>query len=319
VHSKADGVRIGLKNREATMKTRLAFIIINYLGFFATSMWAQDLGPHFRKIKEGIYVQSAREVNSNVGIILTKEGVVIIDTGQTPIDSREVQEAVKKLTNLPVRLVLNTEVHPDHTTGNFVFSPPAIVVNHQGASDAMRKAADPNRASTLSSQSPEMRQAVEGYRLVTPHIEYQNKTTLYLGERTFELLHLKNVHSEADTAVWLPNERILFAASVAIPESINNIRPFVAIPDMLAAIRMLKSLNPEVVVPGHGSFGTTKIFDDSERYYGLLIERVGALAREGKSLDQIKQELRMPEYKDWSYQERMPTNIEAAYRAVKGR
>ena len=88
---------------------------------------------------------------------------------------------------------------------------------------------------------------------------------------------------------------------------------------MLAAIRMLKSLNPEVVVPGHGSFGTTKIFDDSERYYGLLIERVGALAREGKSLDQIKQELRMPEYKDWSYQERMPTNIEAAYRAVKGR
>jgi len=45
------------------MKTRLAFIIINYLGFFATSMWAQDLGPHFRKIKEGIYVQSAREVN----------------------------------------------------------------------------------------------------------------------------------------------------------------------------------------------------------------------------------------------------------------
>src|SRR3989442_8554316 len=293
-------------------------VLITSLTLVVSSMWAQDLGPHFRKIKEGIYVQSAREVNSNVGIILTKEGVVIIDTGQTPIDSREAQEAVKKLTALPVRLVINTEVHPDHTTGNFVFSPPAIVINHKGASEAMRPAADPNRASTLSSQSPEMRQAVEGYRLVTPHIEYQNKTTLYLGERTFELLHLKNVHSEADTAVWLPNERILFAASVAIPESINNIRPFVAIPDMLTTIKMLKSLNPEVVVPGHGSFGTTKNFDDSERYYGLLLERVGAMVRAGKSLDQIKQELRMPEYKDWSYQERMPTNIEAAYRAVKG-
>src|SRR2546422_2489068 len=293
-------------------------VLIASLTLVVSSMWAQDLGPHFRKIKEGIYVQSAREVNSNVGIILTKEGVVIIDTGQTPIDSREAQEAVKKLTALPVRLVINTEVHPDHTTGNFVFSPPAIVINHQGASEAMRKAADPNRASTLSSQSPEMRAAVEGYRLVTPNVEYQNKTTLYVGERTFELMHLKNVHSEADTAVWLPNERVLFAASVAIPNSINNIRPFVAIPDMLAAIKMLKSLNPEIVVPGHGSFGTTKIFEDSERYYGLLVERVGALAREGKSLDQIKQELRMPEYKDWSYQERMPTNIEAAYRAVKG-
>ena len=303
------------------MKLRRSFIsvVVAYLTVFASSAWAQDLGPHFRKIKEGIYVQSAREANSNSIIILTEEGVVLIDTGQTPIDSREVMEAVRKLTPLPVRLLINTEVHPDHTTGNFVFSPPALVINHAGASEAMRKAYDPERAGALAKQSAEMRDAVQGYRLVTPHIEYHDKATLRVGERTFELLHLKNVHSEADTAVWLPTERVLFAASVAIPNSINNIRPFVAIPDMLAAIKMMKSLNPEIVVPGHGSFGTTKIFDDSQRYYELLLERVGIMVREGKSLDQIKRELRMPEYGDWSYQERMPTNIEAAYRAVNGK
>jgi cyclase len=293
-------------------------VVVALLAVVASSARAQDLGPHFRKIKEGIYVQSAREVNSTSSIILTQEGVVIVDTGQTPIDSREVMEAVRKLTPLPVRLVINTEVHPDHTTGNFVFSPPALVINHEGASEAMRKAYDPERASTLAKESADMRDAVQGYRLVTPHIEYHDKTTVHVGERTFELLHFKNVHSEADTAVWLPNERVLFAASVAIPNSINNLRPFVSIPDMLAAIKTMKSLNPEVVVPGHGSFGTTKIFDDSQRYYELLVERVGSLVREGKSLDQIKRELRMPEYAGWSYQERMPTNIEAAYRAVNG-
>jgi len=300
------------------LRASVLAVFVSSLAMLASSLSAQDLGPHFRKIKEGIYVQSAREVNSNSGIVLTTEGVVIIDTGQNPTDSQEVREAIKKLTPLPVRLVINTEVHPDHSTGNFVFSPPALVVNHDGASDAMRKAYDPERANTLSKQSPEMREAVQGYRLVTPHIEYRDRATLHVGERTFQLLYLKNAHSEADTAVWLPNERVLFAASVAIPNSINNIRPFVAIPDMLAALKMLKSLNPEVVVPGHGSFGTTKIFDDSERYYGLLLERVGAMVRAGKSLDQIKQELRMPEYAEWAYQERMPTNIEAAYRAVKG-
>jgi cyclase len=293
--------------------------VVALLAVFASSAWAQDLGPHFRKIREGIYVQSAREVNSTSSIVLTEEGVVIVDTGQTPVDSREVMEAVRKLTNLPIRVVINTEVHPDHTTGNFVFSPPALVINHEGASEAMRKAYDPERASALAKESAEMRDAVQGYRLVTPHIEYHDKAILQVGERTFELLHFKNVHSEADTAVWLPKERVLFAASVAIPNSINNIRPFVSIPEMLAAIRTMKSLNPEVVVPGHGSFGTTKIFDDSQRYYELLLERVGSMVREGKSLDQIKRELRMPEYADWSYQERMPTNIEAAYRAVNGR
>ena len=302
------------------MKRRPSFIsaAVALLAVLASSAWAQDLGPNFRKIKDGIYVQSAREVNSNGGIILTREGVVLVDTGHNPTDSREVLEAVKKLTPLPIRFVINTEVHPDHTTGNFVFSPPAVVINHAGASDAMQKADNPNRFNNPT-LAPEIRAAAQGYRLMTPQIEYYEKTTLRLGERTFELLRLKNAHSEADTAVWLPGERVLFAASVAIPNSINNVRPFVTIPDILAATKMMKSLNPEVVIPGHGSFGTTKIFDDSERYYGLLVERVGAMVREGKSLDQIKQQLRMPEYEGWSYQERMPSNIEAAYRAVSKR
>ena len=277
---------------------------------------AQDLGPNFRKIKEGIYVQSAGEVNSTVGIVLTSEGVVVIDTGQTLVDSRQVAEAVRKLTNLPVRFVINTEVHPDHTTGNFLFAPPAVVINHAGASDAMRKADNPNR---FANAAPAIRAAADGYRLVPPHVEYQEKMTLRVGERTFELIRLRNAHSEADTAVWLPQERVLFAASVAIPNSLNNIRAFVTIPDILAATKMLRSLNPEVVVPGHGPVGTTQIFDDSERYYTLLVERVGAMVREGKSREQIEKELSMPEYLGWAYQDRMPSNIDAAYRAVTSR
>jgi cyclase len=137
-----------------------------------------------------------------------------------------------------------------------------------------------------------------------------------VGERTFELYYLKNVHSEADTAIWLPKERVLFAAASVGVKRFNNHRPFVSIPDTLAAIKMMKALNPEIVVPGHGPPGTAQILDDYERYYGLLLERVGALAREGKSLDQIKKELKMPEYDDWQGKDRLPNNIEAAYRAV---
>jgi len=300
--------------------TRSVFLVaVAHLVVLASTTAAQDPGPHFRKVKDGIYVQTARDVNSNCGIILTRDGVVLIDSGHNPTDSREVLDAVRRLTPLPILFVIDTEVHPDHTTGHFLFSPPALVINHAGAADAMRKADNPNRAQTLSAQSPEMRDASQGYRLVVPHIEYHEQMTLRVGERTLELVQLKNVHSEADTAVWLPNERVLFASSVAIPRSLNNIRPFVTIPDMLAAVKRLRSLNPDVVVPGHGSFGTTTIFDDTERYYGLLVERVGAMVRQGRSLDQIQQELRMPEYAAWSYQERMPSNIDAAYRAVRQR
>ena len=71
---------------------------------------------------------------------------------------------------------------------------------------------------------------------------------------------------------------MLFAASAANVKSIINLRPFVRIPDVLASYKLMKSLNPEVVVPGHGAVSTTKIFDEYEAFYTLLMKRVGEMA-----------------------------------------
>ncbi len=229
-------------------------------------------------------------------------------------------EVVRKLTSMPVRFVIDTEPHPDHTTGHFVFSPPAVVIGAAGAGNSMRlrERQNPERIQRLAAASPEMRAALEGYKFIPPHVEYQQKMTLNVGERTFELIYLKGVHSEADTAVWMPKERVLFSASGIVVNQINILRSFVTTPDILAASKMMKALNPEHVVPGHGTPGTIKIFEDTEQYYALLLERVGAMVREGKSLDQIKKEVRMPEYAHWGSQDRFPTNVEAAYKAVTG-
>ena len=71
---------------------------------------AQDLGPGFTKIKEGIYVYAAKDGNSTCSVVLTEEGSVIIDTCQRPPDTRRFMAAVKKLTDKPVRFVIDTEV-----------------------------------------------------------------------------------------------------------------------------------------------------------------------------------------------------------------
>jgi cyclase len=301
------------------MKTKLVMILAAGLSLlFVRVLSAQDLGPQIKKIKDGIYVYVGKEFNSNAGIVLTQDGVVLIDSGHNPTDSRAILDAVKKLTSLPVRFLIDTEPHGDHTTGHFVFSPPAVIIAHEGATDSMKKAYSPARNEKLMAGSPEMRAAFDGFRMITPHMEYRQKMTLNLGERTFELMYLKGVHSEADTAVWLPKERVLFSASAVVVNQYNILRPFVTIPDILAAAKMMKGLNPEFVIPGHGTPGTVKIFEDSERYYALLLERVGKMAREGKSLEEIKKELRMPEYDGWASKDRIPSNIDAAYKVVKG-
>jgi cyclase len=307
------------KEAAVRVKISLVFLFVVSLLFVAT-LPAQDLGPQIKKFKDGIYVYIGKNLNSNCGIILTQDGVVLIDSGHNPTDSRAILEAVKKLTPLPVRFLLDTEPHPDHTTGHFVFSPPAVIIAAEGATESMkgRERDDPQRIQKLAAVSPEMRAALEGYRFIPPHIEYRQKMTLNVGERTFELMYLKGVHSEADTAVWLPKERVLFSAAGIVVDQFNILRPFVTIPDILAAAKMMKGLNPEHVIPGHGIPGTVKIFEDTEKYYALLLERVGKMVKEGKSLDEIKKEVRMPEYDHWATKERFPTNVDAAYKAVKG-
>ena len=307
------------------MKIKAASAIFNWLVLawlpFIGSASAQDLGPQVRKLADGIYVYVGKNFQSNSGIVLTQDGVVLIDTGHNPLESRAILDVVRKLTAMPVRLVIDTEPHPDHTTGHFVFSPPAVVIAAAGAGKSMRERErqDPQRIQKLAATSPEMRAALEGYKFIPPHVEYQQRTTLHVGERTFELIYLKGVHSEADTAVWLPKERVLFSASGIVVNQINILRSFVTTPDILAASKMMKGLGPEHVVPGHGIPGTIRIFEDSDQYYALLLDRVGKLVTEGKSLDEIKKEVRMPEYGHWASQDRFPTNVEAAYKAVTGK
>ena len=233
---------------------------------FVEPLAAQDLGPHFLKIKDGIYVY-AKDAQSNCGIILTPEGVVLIDSGPNPPDSLLISKTVKQLTSQPIRFLINTETHNDHTTGNFVFSPPAIVIAAPGATQGIKRYVDPKRNEKLMAESAEMREAFRGFRLVTPHVEFHDRMVLQLGDRTIELLQLNNIHSDADAAIWLPKERVLFSAATAAVKRFGFLRPFVTIENIKADIKMLKSLNPEVVVPAHGLPGTVQLLDETDTFY----------------------------------------------------
>lgn len=305
------------------MVWKILTIISIWLSFIARPVVAQDLGPNFLKIRDGIYVYGrddipGRDPTSNCGIIITQEGVVLIDSGPNPPDSLIILEAVKKLTSQPIRFLINTETHNDHTTGNFVFSPPAVVIAAAGATQGIKEYYSAERNRKLMAQSNEMRDAFRGFRLVTPHIEFTDRLVLNMGDRSLELLQLNKIHSEADTAIWLPKERVLFSAAAAAVKRFGFFRPFVTIENVKATLKTLKALNPDIVVPAHGAPGTVQLLTETEAFYDVLLDRVGKMIAEGKSLDEIKAGLRLAEYQSWSGgKERLDTNIEAAYRAIK--
>ena len=195
------------------MKRMLIVAAGLWLLLLARPLIAQELGPHFQKIREGIYVYgidnlAGRDPTSNCAIIITQEGVVLIDSGPNPPDSLIILKAVKQLTPQPIRFLINTETHNDHVTGNFIFSPPAIVIGSTGATAGIKNYYGPKRNEKLMAESNEMREAFRGFRVVTPHVEFND-----MGDRALELIQLKNIHSDADTAIWLPKERVLFSAA----------------------------------------------------------------------------------------------------------
>src|SRR2546428_13165068 len=121
------------------MEPKLTGILAVFVSFFALGLVsAQDLGPQIRKLEDGVYVYVGKNFNSNCGIVLTREGVVLIDSGHSPTDSRAILEAVRKVTPLPVRFLIHTEPHPHHTSGHLVFYPPPAHIAPQVSSDPLR-------------------------------------------------------------------------------------------------------------------------------------------------------------------------------------
>src|SRR3954452_24757831 len=83
-------------------KTAGALVLSAWCGFISVA-GAQDLGPQVKKLADGVYVHMGRGFESNSGIILTQDGVVVIDTGQNPYESRNLWATVRNLTSMPVR------------------------------------------------------------------------------------------------------------------------------------------------------------------------------------------------------------------------
>src|ERR1700676_793506 len=158
------------------MKTMIAGALAMFASWaLVDAAGAQDLGPQVKKLAEGVYVHTGRGFESNAGIILTQEGVIVIDTGQNPYESHNIWATVRNLTSMPVRLVIDTEPHPDHTTGHYMFSPPAVVIAAAGGGESMRTAERnaPDRIPRLPAHPPGFKAALESYRFVAPHLEYR--------------------------------------------------------------------------------------------------------------------------------------------------
>jgi cyclase len=267
-----------------------------------------DRRPYLREVADGVYayVQPPGGWNvSNAGIILGPDRVAVVDTTATEARARALREHIRTLTSRPVRLVVNTHFHGDHTFGNGVVGAEAVIVAHELAREEMIAT-----GTALTRLWPRVNWGeVEP---TPPQLTYRDGLTLWIGERRAELIHVGPAHSTNDTAVWLPEERVLFAGDVLM----SGCTPFVlmgSVAGSLAAIERLRALEPGIVVGGHGAVSGPEVLDqtaDYLRWLGALAEQAAAA---GAGPLEAARQAELGPYAHWQEPERIVGNLHRAF------
>ncbi|MEU9254723.1 MBL fold metallo-hydrolase [Streptomyces sp. NPDC048270] len=247
---------------------------------------------------------------NNAGFVSDGGRTLLVDTAATERRALALREAVTA-TGAPLpRTVVNTHHHGDHTYGNGVFTPEALVLGHDNA-----------RAEQLAAgHQLEMIWPATDFgaiEITAPDLTYSDRMTLHVGGTEVRVIHPGVAHTTGDSIVWLPRQRVVFTGDLVFAEG----TPFLAMGSLagsLRALELLRSLDAETVVPGHGPLTDASAYDATERYLRYVAE----LAREGRAegltpLDTARR-ADLGEFAAWRESERLVANLHRAYAELAG-
>src|SRR5215470_12634863 len=188
---------------------------------------AQAVTPdkaEFRKVADDVYAFIGKLNDANALVVVTAQGVVVVDTGNNPPETRLLQNFIKSVTSQPVRYVIITQNHGDHAGCTPAFAPPAHVIVHE------RVAKDwasykPYQVKAWRKRFRERSEALKNVSPIDTVLSFKEGMTLHLDGKTIELIYVDDPYNPGDIAVWLPQSGVLHAGFVGYIDRHPDIRP----------------------------------------------------------------------------------------------
>lgn len=235
----------------------------------------------------------------NAGFIVGRTGVLAIDTGTSYLHGRALLDAIRSVTDKPVRMALVTHTRQEFLFGGAAFREQGIpVAMHQAAADLMASRCE-TCLKTLRSTLGE--EAMRGTVMYKPDIRFTDPLGIdaaALIGRPVQVLHFGHSSGPGDIAVYDPRSRTLFAGGLLdarrIPDVIDS-----DLPRWKEALLALQALPAEVIVPGHGPDGGKRMISLVERYLDQLTTRVRTLQSSGAPLSEVPDSTPLAEFASW--------------------
>lgn len=235
------------------------------------------------------------EWDLNVGLVVGSEGALVVDTRASTRQAEELLAEIRELTDVPVRWVVNTHAHFDHTFGNGVFADAASYAQENAAAAlAERGPALQQRYRDTPGQDPEYPEIsaeviaeVAATKLVAIDNTFSVAKVIDLGDRRVELLHLGNGHTDGDAVVVVPDVEVFFAGDLieeSAPPSYGEDSYPLEWPDTVDRLIGLLSATAKVV-PGHGAVVDADFVRDQNDDLGTVANTISGLHHNGTSLE----------------------------------
>lgn len=251
---------------------------------------------------------------NNTGVVRGDDGLLVVDTCATDRRTRAFLDAVAAAApGVPVRWAMNTHTHGDHTYGNSLLPPDAVLIGHEHMREHLLT--DP-----VIDACPPLWEPVPDWGDVqrrVPSITFRDALDVHLGGRRVEVRHPGYAaHTPGDAVAWLPEERILFSGDLLF----HGLTPLVFMGSVDGALRSLEwmaQLDPAIVVPGHGPVIVQESFEgvlaDHRRYYRLVMEAAERGISAGLSPLELARSIDLGEFAGWADSERIVPNLHRAY------
>jgi glyoxylase-like metal-dependent hydrolase (beta-lactamase superfamily II) len=228
-------------------------------------------------------------------VLATDDGVIVTD----PINAAAAQwlkDEIATRFNKPISYLIYSHDHVDHSSGGEVFDAATVVAHDNAKTDIISE----NRPTAV------------------PNLTFSENLTIELGGKVVELSYLGRSHSDNMIVMNFPEERVLFAVDFIPVKTVAwKTLTDAYIPDWIEALKKVESMDFDILMPGHGKPGTkadvTAFREYMEELHGAVLTGVQA----GKSLEELKRDIKLPKYADWgAYDDQLPMNIEGMYNQI---
>ena len=278
---------------------------------------AQLPEPEVVEVSAGVFAYIQHDGSwclNNPAFVAAADQVIAIDACATERRTRLFREAIGRLSEQPVRTLVNTHAHLDHTFGNYLFAEDAVIVGHANC-----RAEILHDAPELPARARQMFPSVEwgAVEVVAPSLTFEDRLSLYAGELELELIYVSPAHTNTDVVVWLPERKVVIAGDIVFHRG----TPFAlmgSVAGWLEALDRVRALGAETIVPGHGPVAGPEVLDDVADYLRFVQRSAKAGFEAGATPLEVARELDLGRFGEWTDSERIVGNLHRAYSELRG-